>query len=264
MHDSPPGALSPTIPSHSGLLVTYVPLGDPVLDDGTLLDRYSTFEPDILELGLASPQPYLDGPTIAASMQRSFSAAFSVRHLIERVCEWRERADSSSQVVWMCYASQDLSLLDEAVQRRAIDGLLMVDFHTRPDCDDIERQLTPTALGLCGFLGWNTSYDEARAVERSRGYVMVQSRPGVTGATGSPNDHAGQGPDISGVTCPLVSGFGIRTRDDIERVAGHGYDGVVVGTACVDALHIDTERLVEYGQDLRTWVDAAFGDGEQT
>ena len=199
-------------------LMTYVPLGDPALDDGMLLET---------------------------------------KMLIDRVSEWRRLGERGSRVVWMCYPDQDLTLLGEAVDRRAIDGLLMVDRHRRNDVDRIEAAFAATTLGVCAFLGWNPNPSEVEAARRARGYVMVQSRPGVTGAAGG-TEEASLNQAAATIGCPVVSGFGIRDERDIELAAQLGYDGVAVGSACVEALQIGPERFGAYGSDLRRWNRGSF------
>jgi len=50
---------------------------------------------------------------------------------------------------------------------------------------------------------------------------------------------------------PVCAGFGIRSREQVERLRGH-VDGVVIGSALV-------ERL-ERGEDVAAWLQALRGD----
>ncbi len=246
------------------ILATYVPLGDPALDHENLLDLYASFSPDVLEIGLPSADPYLDGPTVRSSMQRSRNAGWSVCDVIDRVSEWKTQTEHTPHIVWMCYHDQDLSLLSEAVQRGAMDGLLMVDSNDRTDKEDLDDTMASTSLGMCDFLGWDTSDSALERARSCRGYIMAQSRPGVTGAPVGHQAATRRQSPLLDWPCPVVSGFGISGRDDIYAAARSGHAGVVVGTACVAALTDGIDHLQSYGGRLRRWVDEAFVESNES
>ena len=51
-------------------------------------------------------------------------------------------------------------------------------------------------------------------------------------------------------TAPVCAGFGIRSREQVERFRGH-VDGVIVGSALVEVL--------ERGEDVTAWLRALRG-----
>ena len=60
-------------PGRQGV-VCYVPLGDPVASATAMLDAYADAGVDVLEVGIPSHGPWLDGAEVAASMARALGA----------------------------------------------------------------------------------------------------------------------------------------------------------------------------------------------
>jgi tryptophan synthase alpha chain len=71
----------------------------------------------------------------------------------------------------------------------------------------------------------------------SAGFVYAVTMTGTTGkATAVPDEVIRYLDDVRAMaTLPVCAGFGIRNREQVERLRGH-VDGVIVGSALVECL----------------------------
>lgn len=224
---------------HQLALIAYVPFGDPIAQGEAHLDLYGDAGVSILEIGVPTGDPYLDGPEIEGSMRRALAAGVGPRAIAEGLARWRaQREDSSPAMVWMGYPDLDLASIEFAANLGAMDGLLIVDEHKRADFGEFGQALDSLGVAHCVFVSWDATEDELRAAHAATGYVMVQARPGPTGTSRRPSIPGRQVAQVrkSVSDVPVVAGFGIQDATSLRRVAGARVDGVVVGSACVKAL----------------------------
>jgi tryptophan synthase alpha chain len=82
---------------------------------------------------------------------------------------------------------------------------------------------------------------------RSQGFVYAVTMTGTTGKhVAVPAEVAAYLDAVRAeAKVPVCAGFGIRSREQVERLAGH-VDGVVVGSALVEVL--------ERGEDPAAWL----------
>jgi tryptophan synthase alpha chain len=138
----------------------------------------------------------------------------------------------------MAYPEFDLTAAEFAADLGAIDGLLIVDEHTRADAANLATNLSVMGVAHCAFVSWDATDIELRAASKATGYIMVQARSGPTG-TGHPPGVPERQVNLARQASPgipVVAGFGIQDALGLRSVATAGVDGVVVGSACVKAL----------------------------
>ena len=114
----------------------------------------------------------------------------------------------------------------------------------------MRRALQPEGIGLVQFVAPTTPPERAaRLCESSEGFVYALTSNGITGR------HAAL-PEATlaylaklrrHAQVPVCAGFGIRDRQQVERLAGH-VDGVIVGSALVEAM----ERGIDAGEFVRS------------
>jgi len=219
-----------------------VPLGDPAAGDARLLDTYREAGVAVLEVGLPTPDPWLDGAEVRDSMQRTLDAGVDPRAVAERLSGWRrsDRASAATPaIVWFSYPDLALSAVEHAARLGVIDGLLMIEPWRHPEAERMPGLMADLGIGSCAFLPWDPTDADLRAMGAATGYVMVQARPGRTGATTDA--------DATAVTkqvrlarnlapgLPVVAGFGIHDAASARAILRSGADGVVVGSACIRA-----------------------------
>jgi tryptophan synthase alpha chain len=192
---------------------------------------------DFIEVGVPFSDPLADGPTI----QRSTQAALDQGMTVARVLEQINRATLPVPVIVMTYLNPVLAFGLERFLREAaaagVAGLLLTDFPAGAD-PALEDAVAASPLALIRLIAPTTTADRlARAVRGASGFLYLISRLGVTGVRDSVPPDLGE--HVTRVRAasplPLAVGFGISTPAQ-ARAAAALADGVVVGSAVVDAL----------------------------
>ncbi|MCJ2043030.1 tryptophan synthase subunit alpha [Methylobacterium sp. J-078] len=244
-------------------LVTYVMAGDPDPETSlAVLKALPEAGADIVEFGLPFTDPMADGPAIQAAGLRALKGGQGVVKTLELVRRFRE-GDAATPVILMGYfnpihAYGVARFLDDALAA-GIDGLIVVDL---PPEEDDELCLPALAKGLAFIRLATPTTDEKRlpaVLANTAGFVYYVSITGITG-TATPNfDRVAEavGRIRRHTDLPIVVGFGVRTGADAAAIA-RGADGVVVGSALVDAMRgtLDAEGRSQGGtvEAVRTLV----------
>jgi tryptophan synthase alpha chain len=228
-------------------LVTFVTAGDP--DSSTslaILEALPKAGADIIELGMPFTDPMADGPAIQASSLRALEAGQTVKRTLAMVKSFR-RNDNSTPVVLMGYYNPIYvygvtKFLDHAIAA-GVDGLIVVDL---PPEEDEELCLPALAAGLNFIRLATPTTDDKRlpaVLANTSGFVYYVSITGITGMAS---------PDTQQVTgavarikrhtgLPVAVGFGVKNAAQARAIA-QGADGVVVGSALVEAVRGSLDR----------------------
>ncbi len=222
-------------------LVTFVTAGDP--DYATslaILEALPASGADLIELGMPFTDPMADGPAIQASGLRALRAGQTMVKTLAMVRQFRERNDRTP-VVLMGYFNPiyiyGVARFLADARAAGVDGLIVVDL---PPEEDEELCLPALRAGLAFIRLATPTTDDRRlpAVHaNTAGFVYYVSITGITGAAT---------PDFGRVSAaverikrhtplPVVVGFGVKAPEHAAAVA-QGADGVVVGSALIDAL----------------------------
>ena len=236
-------------PGDATALVCYLPLGDPAIRFD-VASVYAEEGVDVFEIGVPSPNPHLDGATVRESMARALEAGTGTPAAAREIAAIRSRLPDQA-LLWMSYLDTVGEGWVEAVAWSGADTVLLPEpaRGLAAVAADLERE----GVGLARFVGAPPEPVDLEAAAAARGYVMVQARPGPTGAGGADPALARTLEEIrgSGGTAPLAVGFGIRDAAGAEEVASLGADAVVVGSAMVEAALEGPERLRALVRSLR-------------
>lgn len=221
--------------------VAYVMAGDP--DYTTSLEIVTGLPGagvDIIELGMPFTDPMADGPTIQLAGQRALEGGQTLEKTLALVRAFRE-GDDTTPIVMMGYYNPIYShgvdrFLNDA-KTAGIDGLIVVDL---PPEEDDELCIPAQAAGLNFIRLATPTTDDKRlpkVLQNTSGFVYYVS---ITGITGAAEAQAGAvGPEVarikSATDLPVVVGFGIKTPDAAQAIAGVA-DGAVVGSAIVERI----------------------------
>jgi len=222
-------------------LVTYVMAGDPDRDTSlALMHALVAGGTDVIELGLPFTDPMADGPVIQAAGLRALAAGQTTARTLDLVRDFR-RHDQATPVVLMGYYNP---IYVYGVERFAadavaagVDGCIVVDL---PPEVDGELRLPATRAGL-ELIRLATPTTDSRRLRRvvgdAGGFVYYVSVTGITGAAAA--DPERLKPALAAIRAatdlPVVVGFGVRSPAQVAALADIA-DGVVVGTALIDAL----------------------------
>ncbi|MDX1387560.1 MAG: tryptophan synthase subunit alpha [Acidobacteriota bacterium] len=235
--------------------VPFTVLGDP--DPGTSLEIVRTLAEsgaDALELGIPFSDPVADGPAIQAADARALGAGTRVAdawRIIETV-----RADFGEMPIGLLvYANLVVCRGADAFYPRAaaagVDSVLVADAPL-VESEPLERAAAAAAVAAVLIAPPNASDAALRAIgSRSRGYVYVTSRPGVTGAeTARLRSDADtvirRLDELSPEAPPPLVGFGIGRPAHVRQVVAMGAAGAISGSAIA--------RLIERGGDRGTML----------
>ncbi|MDU8912010.1 tryptophan synthase subunit alpha [Aestuariicoccus sp. MJ-SS9] len=221
--------------------VSYVMAGDPDYDTALrLVKGLPGAGVDIIELGLPFTDPMADGPTIQLAGQRALDAGMTLDRTLEMVRSFRE-GDDTTPIVMMGYYnpiySRGVDRFLEQAREAGIDGLIIVDL---PPEEDEELCIPAQKAGLNFIRLATPTTDDKRlpkVLTNTSGFVYYVSITGITGAAEA--QAADVGPEVARIKAqtdlPVIVGFGIKTPEASERIAGVA-DGCVVGSAIVAEL----------------------------
>jgi tryptophan synthase alpha chain len=222
-------------------LVTFTMAGDP--DYATslaILKALPKAGADVIELGMPFTDPMADGPAIQAAGLRALKAGQNMKKTLAAVRDFRA-GDDATPIVLMGYYNPiyiygvERFLAD--AKAAGVDGLIVVDL---PPEEDSELCLPAMKAGLNFIRLATPTTDEKRlptVLTNTSGFVYYVSITGITGAAA---------PDTGKVAAavarikrhtklPVCVGFGVRTAAHARAIA-EGADGVVVGSALVEAV----------------------------
>jgi tryptophan synthase alpha chain len=226
---------------HRAALVTFIMAGDP--DPATSLDIVKALPKagaDVIELGMPFTDPMADGPAIQAAGLRALGAGMTLKKTLDLVRAFRAD-DGTTPIVLMGYFNPiyvygvDRFLVD--AKAAGVDGLIVVDL---PPEEDVELCLPALAAGIDFIRLATPTTDEKRlpaVLKHTAGFVYYVSITGITG-TATP-DFGRVAAAVARIkqhtSLPVAVGFGVKTAEHAAAVA-QGADGVVVGSALIDAL----------------------------
>ncbi len=222
-------------------LVTYFMGGDPDFDTSMrIMAALPKAGADVIELGVPFSDPMADGPAIQAAGLRALKGGQTLKKTLAMAATFR-RADDTTPIVLMGYYNPiykygvERFLVD--AKASGIDGLIIVDLP--PEMDE-ELCLPALAAGLNFIRLATPTTDDRRlptVLSNTSGFVYYVSMTGITGSALPDTARvAGAVRRIKGHTqLPVCVGFGVKTAEQ-ARVIGASADGVVVGTAIVNAV----------------------------
>ena len=200
---------------------------------------------DVLEIGLPYSDPLADGVTV----QRAGTAALAHGATLDRSLALVERvaaARPDKPVLVMGYANQfmgprGIDVTAEALSATGAAGAIVPDLPV-DEGEPLEEAFEQRGLALVYLVAPTSPPDRVTLIaQRSGGFVYCVSLAGVTGARHSaPANIASLVGQVKRSTAvPAAVGFGVSRPEHVQAVADTGADGVVVGSALVDALGPD-------------------------
>ncbi|MBX9464930.1 MAG: tryptophan synthase subunit alpha [Aquamicrobium sp.] len=245
-------------------LVTYFMGGDPDYDTSLAIMRaLPKAGSDVIELGMPFSDPMADGPAIQAAGLRALKNGQTLAKTLRMASEFRE-GDDETPIVMMGYYNPifiygvDRFLTD--AKAAGIDGLIIVDLP--PEMDD--ELCIPAVKAGINFIRLATpTTDDKRlpkVLENTSGFVYYVSMTGITGS--ALPDTSKVGSAVARIKAhtelPVCVGFGVKTAEQ-ARAIGASADGVVVGTAIVNAvanvIGPDGKLVADPAEAVATLVD---------
>jgi tryptophan synthase alpha chain len=204
---------------------------------------------DVVEVGVPFTDPMADGVTIQRASLGALSQGVSLAWILEELTALRGVA---APLLLMSYLNPLLSFgiarLAETAALAGVSGFIVPDLPL-DESSELRSELDHFQLALVQMVTPVTGAERlAQLCAGSQGFVYAVTMTGTTGRNVAVPTAVLDYLDRVRAASPLpvCAGFGIRSREQVERLRGH-VDGVVVGSALVEVL----ERGEDPGAFLR-------------
>lgn len=210
----------------------------------------------IIEVGIPFSDPLADGPTIQTAGQTALDAGMTPRRCLDVLAETRAAIGPEIPLVPMTYAAiverYGLDRFCRDASTAGATGLIVADIPPE-EADDLTAAANANEIDLVQLVSL-TSRDEriALAAHASHGFIYIVSAIGTTGARDT-LDIARLRTLLTRVRThahglPLLCGFGISRTTHVTALREAGADGVIVGSAAINAANhggaTELEQLV--------------------
>ena len=222
-------------------LVTFTTCGDPDLSTSLeILKVIINNDIDIIEIGMPFSDPMADGPTIQESSVRSIANGTKINDIFNIVREVR-KINNDIPIILMGYYNSVFNLgidtFTSKCSEAGVDGLIIVDLQPEEDLElftktknkkiDLIRLITPTT-------------DKKRLntiLNNASGFLYYVTITGITGQNSADINHLKKSINAikSSSKLPILAGFGIKNRKDVEQISAFT-DGVVVGSSIINII----------------------------
>jgi tryptophan synthase alpha chain len=220
-------------------LVAYLTAGFPRRE--TFLDQLNAVAAaaDVVEVGVPFTDPMADGTTIQRSSRVALEQGVSLKWILAELA--RRKPVSDSPILLMSYLNPllayGLQQLPQDAARAGVAGFIVPDLPYE-ESNDLRNALDAHGLALVQFVTPVTPPERVKMLTQgSGGFIYAVTMTGTTGKNVAvPQDALDYFARVKEVSpVPVCAGFGIRSREQVERLAPF-VDGVIVGSALVEVL----------------------------
>jgi tryptophan synthase alpha chain len=209
---------------------------------------------DVVEIGIPFTDPMADGMTIQRASRGALAQGVTLPWILAELTRMQPRA--KAPLLLMSYLNPllayGLDRLPRAAREAGVSGVIVPDLPYE-ECDELRTALEGEGVGLVQMVTPVTPEARLKTLcEAARGFVYAVTMTGTTGRNVAvPDEVLAYLARVKAVApIPVCAGFGIRSREQVERLRGH-VDGVVVGSALVEVL--------ERGEDPVAFLGALRG-----
>jgi tryptophan synthase alpha chain len=235
-------------------LVAYITAGFPRREIFAELLGAVAAAADVVEIGVPFTDPMADGTTIQRSSRVALQQGVSLRWILAEL--GKVTSSLRTPVLLMSYLNPllayGLDRLPDDAARAGVAGFIVPDLPFE-ESHDLRRALDAQGLALVQFVTPVTPLERMQKLcAGSQGFIYAVTMTGTTGKNVAvPQDvldYFRRVKDCAPV--PVCAGFGIRSRDQIERLSAY-VDGVIVGSALVE--------VIERGEDPAAFLRSLRG-----
>ena len=229
-------------------ICAYLTAGYPDLEEFPgVLERVAAAA-DVVEIGVPFTDPMADGQTIQKASHHALVQGVNLDYVFDTLAGLQLEAPH----LLMGYYNPFLAYgLERTVRRMAevgTAGAIVPDLPLE-EGGEFSAMLRSEGLGLVQLVAPTTPGERlAELAAASRGFVYAVTTKGTTGgATDFDADVLTYLDRVKAVSSlPVLAGFGVRERSQVEALTGH-VDGVVVGSALIDAIENGDDPAVFLG-----------------
>ena len=222
-------------------LVTFTTAGDPDLDTSfEIINTIINNGADIIEIGMPFSDPMADGPTIQESSVRSIKNGTKITDVFEIVKRVRS-FNNEIPVILMGYYNSIYNLginnFTKKCTETGVDGLIIVDLQPEED-SELLIKLKKENIDLIRLITPTTDNNRLKTIlSNSSGFLYYVTITGTTGQKSANLEALEESINKirSASNLPIVAGFGIKSKKDVEDISAYT-DGVVVGSSIVNII----------------------------
>ena len=222
-------------------LVTFTTAGDPDLDTSfEIINTIINNGADIIEIGMPFSDPMADGPTIQESSVRSIKNGTKITDVFEIVKRVRS-FNNEIPVILMGYYNSIYNLginnFTKKCTETGVDGLIIVDLQPEED-SELLIKLKKENIDLIRLITPTTDNNRLKTIlSNSSGFLYYVTITGTTGQKSANLEELEKSINKirSASNLPIVAGFGIKSKKDVEDISVYT-DGVVVGSSIVNII----------------------------
>ncbi|MBI4219271.1 MAG: tryptophan synthase subunit alpha [Chloroflexi bacterium] len=195
---------------------------------------------DAVELGVPFSDPLAEGPTIQRSSFHALTQGVTPRTCIDAAARLRKDGVKAPLILMGYYnpiLAYGMDGFCKDAERAGVDGLIVADLPTE-EAAPLRGAARSHALDLIPLLALTSPESRIQAACRdASGFVYCVSVLGVTGARAAISERVRGlvGAVRRHTDLPVAVGFGISRASHV-REAGAYADGVVIGSALIDAM----------------------------
>ena len=238
----------------SPAIIGWVTAGFPTKESfGELVSQVGAAS-DVLEIGVPFTDPMADGTTIQRASRVALGQGVSLKWILDAL--GRLGSKPKAPLVLMSYLNPLLAFgiekLPKAAAEAGVSGFIIPDLPFE-ESGDMRRALEAHGLALVQLVTPVTPDERLRMLcEATGGFVYAVTMTGTTGKNAElPQETLDYFARVKAVSpYPVCAGFGIRSREQVERLAPF-VDGAVVASALVE--------LIERGEDPAAFLRALRG-----
>ena len=222
-------------------LVTFTTAGDPDLDTSfEIINTIINNGADIIEIGMPFSDPMADGPTIQESSVRSIKNGTKITDVFEIVKRVRS-FNNEIPVILMGYYNSIYNLginnFTKKCTETGVDGLIIVDLQPEED-SELLIKLKKENIDLIRLITPTTDNNRLKTIlSNASGFLYYVTITGTTGQKSANLEELEKSINKirSASNLPIVAGFGIKSKKDVEDISAYT-DGVVVGSSIVNII----------------------------
>lgn len=220
-------------------LVAYITAGFPTRDG--FIEQLQTIgaAADVVEVGVPFTDPMADGTTVQRSSRAALAQGVSLRWILEELTN--ATCKPQAPLLLMSYLNPllayGLDKLPRDAARAGVAGFIVPDLPLE-ECAPLREALAAERLALVQFVTPVTPLERMQTLsDASTGFIYAVTMTGTTGKNVAvPQDVLDYFARVRSIArAPVCAGFGIRSRDQVDKLAPY-VDGVIVGSALVEVL----------------------------
>jgi tryptophan synthase alpha chain len=234
-------------------LVAYLTAGYPGREQFREHVRALAAGADVVEIGVPFTDPMADGVTIQRASLAALAQGVSLKWILAELGVMR---DITAPLILMSYLNPLLAFglgrLAQGAVAAGVAGFIVPDLPL-DESQELRAALDEKQIALVQMVTPVTEPKRLQALcTGSQGFVYAVTMTGTTGKSVAVPDEVISYLDNvrANASVPVCAGFGIRSREQVERLRGH-VDGVVIGSALVEVL--------ERGEDPTRWLQVLRG-----